>query len=153
MPNGLTSRKQAEHRRTQDLQSRYAGVAKAGQDENADAFLNRVRSEREAEIGGHEQAHKSAAGRFGGSIVIERDANGVAFAGHVPISIPALNPASPEESLAAYQTIRFAALKPGKPSGQDMAVAAQAQALMGMAQVLMNRKQTLNGQSQSLPGV
>lgn len=114
----------------------------AGQDEQAaDAALQRLKSERYAHIMAHEQAHQSAAGAFGGGIVINYDGNGVACSGHVPISIPALDPQNPEASMKAYNTIKNAALAPGDPSGQDMAVAAMAQARIGQAQVLMQQKQ------------
>jgi len=44
------------------------------------------------EIYAHELAHKSAGGSLAGSIVIERNADGIPFAGHVDIKMPSLNP-------------------------------------------------------------
>ncbi|MEI8378395.1 MAG: hypothetical protein WCF95_07655, partial [bacterium] len=39
----------------------------------------------------HEKAHQAAAGSLSGGIVIEKNSDGVAFAGHVPIQIPEVN--------------------------------------------------------------
>lgn len=97
----------------------------------------------------HEQAHASAAGSLGGGIHIEYDGNGVAVAGHVPISIPGLDRQNPELSYKNYSTVYSSALAPGDPSGQDVSVASTAQALMGRAQVLMGQKK--QAQSAGVP--
>ena len=73
-------------------------------------MLAKIKAEREADIMGHERAHQSAAGSFGGGIHIDRDSNGVAIGGHVPISIPPMDPQRPETSLKNYGTIKGAAL-------------------------------------------
>ena len=44
------------------------------------------------EIYAHELAHKRAGGELAGAIVIERNADGIPFAGHVDIKMPSLNP-------------------------------------------------------------
>lgn len=107
---------------------------------NPDAEFQRFKARQYSEIMAHEQAHASAAGSLGGGIHIQYDGNGVAVAGHVPISIPGLDRENPEVSYKNYSVVRSAALAPGDPSGQDMAVASTAQSLMGQAQVLMSRK-------------
>lgn len=86
------------------------------------------------EVYAHELAHKSAAGSLGGSIVIERDANGMVTGGHVPISIPGLNKAKPQETLKQAQQVIDSAMAPSDPSDQDYKVAAQARSVIAMAQ-------------------
>jgi hypothetical protein len=134
----------AEQKRVQSLLAHYPGCACGAHDAQTLTFgdaLQRMKSENYAHILGHEQAHASAAGSLGGGITIEYDGNGVAVAGHVPISIPGLNAQNPEGNLKDYATVRSAALAPGDPSGADMGIAARASALMGQAQVLMSNKQ------------
>lgn len=147
-PPGLLAADQAKVNQLQAQYGNMCGCANcmAGGGVNADTMLQKIKAESYAHILGHEQAHQSAAGGFGGGINIQYDANGVAIAGHVPISIPGMDSLNPENSLKAYNTIRGAALAPSDPSGQDMAVAAHAQSLMGQAQVLMGQKK----QAQSL---
>jgi hypothetical protein len=90
----------------------------------------------------HEQAHKSAAGALGGSIVIEKNSDGVAFAGHVPIQIPEVTAGgNVEESKKQNEQVKTSALAPSDPSGQDYMVAAQAQANINKALMLMQQKQ------------
>ena len=109
------------------------------------AKLESLKAERYSAIMSHEQAHASAAGGFGGGIHIDYDSNGIAVGGHVPISIPGLDRNSPETSLAAYHTIRSAALAPSDPSGQDMSVAAHADSLIGRAQEAIRQKEDKSG--------
>lgn len=120
-----------------DSFNREAVLAGGG---NPEAEFQRFKARQYSEIMSHEQAHASAAGSLGGGIHIQYDGNGVAVAGHVPISIPGLDRQNPETSYKNYSVVRSAALAPGDPSGQDMAVASTAQSLMGQAQVLMSRK-------------
>ena len=117
------------------------------------AELERIKSESYSKILAHEQAHSSAAGSFGGGIHIEYDGNGIAVGGHVPIAIPGLDPANPEQSLANYMQIRGAALAPGADaSGQDHSVASMASSLMGQAQVAMQNKDRQQSGALQLPG-
>lgn len=153
-PPGLLAQQNPNKSQIDSLKSQYSGTCACAQCCNnpnmtADDFLRQIRAENESHIMQHEQAHKSAAGALGGSIVIERDGNGVAIAGHVPISMPPLDSANPEASRQAYNTAYNAALAPSDPSGQDLSVASMAQSLMGQAQVLMSQKrqgQRLSGQ-------
>ncbi|WP_373533282.1 putative metalloprotease CJM1_0395 family protein [Vampirovibrio sp.] len=117
---------------------------------NPAAEFERFKSRQYADILSHEQAHQSAAGSLGGGVHIQFDGNGVAVSGHVPIAIPGLDPQNPENSYNNYSTVRRAALAPGDPSGQDCAVASQAQALMGQAQVLMAQKKQAQSAGLSL---
>ncbi|MDX2085444.1 MAG: putative metalloprotease CJM1_0395 family protein [Candidatus Melainabacteria bacterium] len=102
--------------------------------------LANVRQQSYQHIMGHEMAHASSAGRFGGGIHIDYDGDGVAVAGHVPIQIPGINRANPSESLSAYHTIMAAAVAPSDPSGADLAVFAHAQSLYGQAQLLLQQQ-------------
>jgi len=147
------AKQQDEQTKISQIQSKYAklcGCSFCSNPTSADAVLAKVKAESFAHIMGHEQAHKSAAGGFGGGIHIEYDGNGVAVAGHVPISIPKLDSQDPEGALKAYSTIRGAALAPSDPSGQDMSVASMAQSLMGQAKVLMDQKKLAQKQGKPL---
>lgn len=142
-----------EQDRINQLQAQYSAMCAcakcANGVANGDQMLNKIKQESLSHIMAHEQAHQSTAGSFGGAIHIDFDQNGVAIGGHVPINMPGLDRANPEDSVKAYQTIRAAALAPEDPSGQDFAVAAKAQAMMGRAQVMMGQKK--QAQSLGLP--
>ncbi len=75
----------------------------------------------------HEVAHKTAGGSFAGAITIERNAEGIPVAGHVPIQMPTLNKKNPQQTIDHANTVIRAALAPGDPSSQDYKVAAQAE--------------------------
>lgn len=92
------------------------------------------------EIYQHELAHKNAGGHLAGGINIDKDYNGVAYAGHVPIKIPELNEVNPEKSKTEAKIVKDAAMAPKDPSGQDYFVAAEAQAVMAKADLAMKRK-------------
>lgn len=121
-----------------------------GQKSNENAFVNPITnqacSQREAlvafeglkkkrfdEIYTHELAHKNAGGALAGDIVIEKDANGIAFTGHVDIKMPALDKKNPEACLKDAEIVQKAAMAPGDPSGQDKAVANKASNLISRA--------------------
>jgi hypothetical protein len=76
----------------------------------------------------HESAHKAAAGRFGGPVsytyTTGPDGKRYITGGEVPISTPPTD--NPEEALRNASIVARAALAPGDPSGQDIAVAASA---------------------------
>lgn len=86
------------------------------------------------EIYAHELAHKSAGGALAGSIVIERNADGIPFAGHVDIKMPSLNPNDPQKTINDANTVIRSAMAPSDPSDQDYRVAAQAQSIKMQAQ-------------------
>jgi hypothetical protein len=82
----------------------------------------------ERDVVAHEAAHKAAAGSFGGAVsytyTTGPDGKKYITGGEVPISTPATS--DPEEALRNANQVARAALAPGDPSGQDIAVAASA---------------------------
>ncbi len=91
------------------------------------------------EIYAHELAHKSAGGALAGSIVIERNADGIPFAGHVDIKMPALKPNNPQKTINDANTVIRSAMAPSDPSDQDYRVAAQAQSIKMQAQAVKSQ--------------
>lgn len=91
------------------------------------------------EIYAHELAHKSAGGALAGSIVIERNADGIPFAGHVDIKMPSLNPNNPQKAINDANTVIRSAMAPFDPSDQDYRVAAQAQSIKMQAQAVKSQ--------------
>lgn len=92
------------------------------------------------EIYAHELAHKNAAGSLAGSIVIEKDANGIPVGGHVSIQMPTLNKANPEETIEHADTVIKSALAPSDPSSQDYKVAAKARAIKAQAENIQKQQ-------------
>ena len=90
--------------------------------------------QRHNEIYAHELAHKNAAGSLGGSIVIEKDSNGIPIGGHVNIKMPTLDKKNPDKTINHAETVIKAAMAPGDPSDQDYKVAAQARSIKAEAQ-------------------
>lgn len=91
------------------------------------------------EIYAHELAHKSAGGSLAGSIVIERNADEIPFAGHVDIKMPSLNPNNPDKTINDANTVIRSAMAPSDPSDQDYRVAAQAQSIKMQAQAVKDK--------------
>lgn len=91
------------------------------------------------EIYAHELAHKSAGGALASSIVIERNADGIPFAGHVDIKMPSLNPNNPQKTINDANTVIRSAMAPFDPSDQDYRVAAQAQSIKMQAQAVKSQ--------------
>ena len=91
------------------------------------------------QIYAHELAHKSAGGSLAGSIVIERNADGIPFAGHVDIKMPSLNPNNPDKTINDANTVIRSAMAPSDPSDQDYRVAAQAQSIKMQAQAVKDK--------------
>ena len=96
--------------------------------------ISRLR-QTEREVVAHENAHKAAAGRFGGPVhytyTTGQDGRRYITGGEVPIHTPATN--DPEEALRNARQVMSAALAPGDPSGQDIAAAASAAATAATA--------------------
>ena len=92
------------------------------------------------EIYSHELAHKMAGGHLAGAIVIERNGEGIPFAGHVAIKMPSLNPNNPKQTINDADTVIRAAMAPSDPSSQDYKVAAQANQIKSQAQNLQNKR-------------
>ncbi len=89
----------------------------------------------------HEMAHKTAGGAFAGAISIERNADGIPVSGHVPIKMPVLNKANPQQTIDHANTVIRAALAPGDPSAQDYKVANQASQIKMQAQAFKAQHQ------------
>jgi hypothetical protein len=116
-----------------DQVSKSVGVA----DPNSDAVTELEQTERE--VIAHENAHKAAAGRFGGpahySYTMGPDGKRYITGGDVSVHTPATN--DPEEALQNARQVLRAALAPGDPSGQDISVAASASAMATAARAEM----------------
>jgi hypothetical protein len=91
--------------------------------------------QRDAEVRAHEAAHAGAAGGLAGgasySYQTGPDGRSYAVGGEVSIDVSAGS--TPEETISKAQTVRAAAMAPADPSGQDMAVAAQASRMEAQA--------------------
>ncbi len=94
------------------------------------------------EIYAHEQAHKTAAGSFGGAIVVETDANGIPTGGHVDILMPTLNKENPDETIKHANTVIKAAMAPGDPSDQDYKVASEARTIRAEAEKYKSKNES-----------
>ncbi|HYH39218.1 MAG TPA: putative metalloprotease CJM1_0395 family protein [Azospirillum sp.] len=88
----------------------------------------------------HEAAHQAAGGALAGGATFSYtkgpDGRSYATGGEVPIRAPAAR--SPEAAIQQAQQIKAAALAPAEPSGQDLAVAASADAAMVQARRELN---------------
>jgi len=98
-----------------------------------DVFQKQV-SDRYDEIYAHELAHKNAAGSLGGSIVIEKDGNGIPTGGHVDIKMPGLDKENPDKTIEQADIVINSAMAPSDPSSQDYKVAAEARQIKSEAQ-------------------
>ena len=91
----------------------------------------------------HELAHQSVGAGLTGSINLSYqtgpDGKSYAIGGEVSIDTSAAR--DPGATIAKMQHVIAAALAPGDPSGQDRAVAAQAQARIAEAQVELSKQQ------------
>ncbi len=86
----------------------------------------------------HEALHKSKGGSLAGPIVIEKDKNGVAIAGHVDIKMPSVDRVNPDKTIKDAKTVISSALAPSDPSNQDLKVASQAKSVLLKAQSIKN---------------
>lgn len=91
------------------------------------------------EIYAHELAHKSAGGSLAGSIVIEKNADGIPVGGHVNIKMPSLDPNNPQKTINDANTVIRSAMAPVDPSAQDFRVKAQAENIKMQAQAVKNK--------------
>lgn len=95
------------------------------------------------EIYAHELAHQRAGGSFAGSIVIERNSEGIPVGGHVSIQMPVLDRKNPQKTIDHANTVIASAMAPADPSGQDYKVAAQARAIRQQAMEIKNTNPNL----------
>ena len=91
-------------------------------------------NQRYNEVYAHELKHKNAAGSFGGSIVIEKDENGIPTGGNVDILMPVLDKKDPDKTIKHADTVIKAAMAPHDPSDQDYKVAAEATSIKAEAE-------------------
>ncbi len=106
------------------------GTAPTDRTELSDEALAEVRKleVRDRAVRAHEAAHQAAGGALAGGATFTYqtgpDGRSYAIGGEVPIR--SAGGGSPDEAVAAARQTRAAALAPGDPSAQDLAVAAQA---------------------------
>ena len=117
-------------------------------------ILNELRT-RDAEVRAHEQAHLSAAGPYAnGAPKFEfqtgPDGKQYAVGGEVSIDTSPV-PGNPEATARKAQTIKRAALAPRDPSGQDLAVAAQAAQLEVQARQEAKAEKAEENESEPVP--
>lgn len=91
------------------------------------------------EIYAHELAHKRAGGALAGSIVIEKNADGIPVGGHVDIKMPALDKNNPQKTIDDANTVISSAMAPFDPSAQDFRVKAQAENIKMQAQAVKDK--------------
>ncbi len=101
---------------------------------------------RDADVKAHEQAHRAAAGAYGGSptYTYQKGPDGASYAigGEVSIDTSPV-PRDINATIAKEQQVQRAALAPADPSGQDIKVAAAAAA--AISQALASRAKAGNG--------
>lgn len=126
--------------------SRSAAPGTSSQSLSADdETLLRTLQARDREVRQHEQAHLAASGGLalsGARFSYQRGPDGVDYAVGGEVSIDTSPGGTPEETLQRARQLRAAALAPAQPSGQDLAVAAQAARMAMDAQDELARSAT-----------
>jgi hypothetical protein len=104
---------------------------------------------RDREVRAHEQAHAAAGGALAGapsySYQTGPDGKQYAVGGEVPIRASASS-GNPRQAIAQLQQVVRAATAPAQPSGQDRAVAAQAQAQIAELQAQLAQESQAKAQ-------
>ena len=107
---------------------------------------------RDAEVRAHEQAHKAAAGPYGGAISYEYqsgpDGKRYAVGGSVPIDASEI-PNDPQATIRKMEQVRRAALAPTEPSAQDRRVASTASRKLQEARAELYRSNAEGNNSDS----
>lgn len=116
-----------------NLYSDFAGQQAKQNNEQRQSLINKNYNE----IYAHEMAHKSAGGALAGSIVIEKNSDGIPVGGHVAIKMPSLNPDNPQQTIDEANIVIRSAMAPGDPSPQDYKVAAKARKIKAQAQGML----------------
>jgi len=127
---------QASDEQDKATDNQRAEEQKRAQLAEAEAELQRVTqqeiselSARDREVRTHEQAHKAVGGQYAGAVQYEYDRGPdgrlYAIGGEVGIDTAPV-PGDPQATIEKMEQVRRAALAPAEPSGQDLAVAAQA---------------------------
>lgn len=123
-----------------------AKTQQAGKPELSQEEASAVRQlkARDTQVRAHEAAHQAAAGGLavsGASFSFQRGPDGVNYAIGGEVSIDVSPGRTPSETIGRARTIQAAALAPADPSGQDLAVAAQAQQMAQEARAELTRQQ------------
>jgi hypothetical protein len=140
VPGGARSSKNAGVRisRNENPDVSKTPVSEKSEELNSEAATALEQIERD--VIAHENAHKAAAGRFGGpahySYTTGPDGKRYITGGDVSVHTPATN--DPEEALQNARQVMRAALAPGDPSGQDISVAASASAMASAARAQLS---------------
>ena len=92
----------------------------------------------------HEAAHAAAGGGLAGAPSFDYetgpDGRQYAIGGEVSIKVPSVSSSNPQGTIAQLEQVIRAALAPADPSGQDRAVAAEAQAEIAQEEAVATRK-------------
>lgn len=117
--------------------------------EEADQVAKLKETDRKVRM--HEMAHMAAGGGMitsGASYTYQKGPDGASYATGGEVGIDTSPGRTPEETISRAQRIRAAALAPADPSGQDLAVAAQATQMEQQArmQAAEERRQETSGQ-------
>lgn len=117
-------------------------VNAAGLTDEEQAYVRELQAI-DREVRAHEAAHAATGGAYAGRPTYEyvTGPDGIRYAvsGRVQIDTGVI-PGDPEGTIRKLETVRRSALAPAKPSGQDRAVAAQAEAGIRAAQSELNAK-------------
>lgn len=126
------------------------GENASGLTDEEEAYVQELRAI-DREVRAHEAAHASTGGAFAGQpsydYVTGPDGARYAVSGRVSIDTSAIS-GDPEATIRKLETVRRAALAPAQPSGQDRAVAAQAEVGLREARAEQNEER---GQDTALP--
>lgn len=145
-------------------QGRTASAPAARADKTADNASAQLTPEQQTQIDKlkasdtkvrqHEMAHLAAAGGLatsGPTYTYQRGPNGVNYAVGGEVNINTSPGATPQETITRAERIEAAALAPADPSGQDRAVAAQAQQMAINARAEL--QQAYGQDSKSAPAI
>lgn len=128
--NGATGRGEAPARGTEAAGKGQAAKAETRREEARKQEVIRTLRQGEQEVRAHEQAHKAAAGPWGGAMSFSYASgpDGRLYVVGGEVAIDTSRETSPKATLTKMQTVQRAALAPAEPSSQDRAVAARAAA-------------------------
>ncbi len=121
-----------------------ADVNAAGLTDEEQAYVRELQAI-DREVRAHEAAHAATGGAYAGRPTYEyvTGPDGIRYAVSGQVQIDSGTVAGdPEATIQKLETVRRSALAPAKPSGQDRAVAAQAEAGIRAAQAELNAKRT-----------
>lgn len=137
-----TGRQPAENRKNTPSRSNQTDAKGEPLSDEEQRQLDQLQ-QTDADVRAHEQAHKAAAGQYGGAISYDyqRGPDGQRYAVGGEVSIDVSAEQDPEATIAKMQQVRSAASAPADPSGQDRRVAATASRIEAQArQELANQR-------------